>query len=204
MDRTERFYRIHQLLLERQAVPLRLMIEDLGVSRATVIRDLEYLRDRLNAPIVWDRGRRGYRYEQPDGAAPRFSLPGLWFNGGEIHALLTMEHLLSNLQPGLLGPHIAPLRTRIRMLLDSGDRSAEEVTSRIKLLRMAARDVDPETFQATDRGRQSRRARESLLHRQAGVVIRPPTAFLSRRKIDEMEFTGQEIEFAPTVNHARL
>jgi len=48
----------------------------------------------------------------------------LWFNASEVHALLTMEHLLSHLQPGLLGPHTQPLRSRIRMLLDSGDHSA--------------------------------------------------------------------------------
>ena len=46
MDRTERFYKIDQLLQERQAVPLEAMIEALGVSRATVVRDLEYLRER--------------------------------------------------------------------------------------------------------------------------------------------------------------
>ena len=147
MDRTERFYRIDQLLLERQAVPLRLLMEELDVSRATVKRDLEYMRDRLHAPIFWDRERRGYRYDQPDSGAPRYALPGLWFNGAEIHALLTMEHLLSNLQPGLLGPHIEPLRTRIRLLLDSGDHSADEVARRVRLLRMAAREVDSAKFQ---------------------------------------------------------
>ena len=63
MDRTERFYKIDQLLQERQAVPLEAIIEAHGVSRATVVRDLEYLRDRLAAPIVWDRAQRGYRYD---------------------------------------------------------------------------------------------------------------------------------------------
>ena len=34
-------------------MPLEAMTEALGVSRATVVRDLEYLRGRLAAPIVW-------------------------------------------------------------------------------------------------------------------------------------------------------
>lgn len=145
MDRTERFYKIDRLLHERRATPLALMVEDLGVSRATVMRDLEYMRYRLNAPIVWDRSLRGYRYEQSGDR--RYSLPGLWLNSSEIHALLSMEHLLSNLQPGLLGPHIEPLRTRIRMLLDAGDHSAEELARRIRVLNMAARPVEPAHFE---------------------------------------------------------
>ncbi|MCL4724879.1 MAG: HTH domain-containing protein, partial [Rhodocyclaceae bacterium] len=53
MDRTERFYRIDQLLNERKVVPFSVLEEKLEVSRATIKRDLEYMRNRLNAPIVW-------------------------------------------------------------------------------------------------------------------------------------------------------
>jgi predicted DNA-binding transcriptional regulator YafY len=146
VDRTERFYRIDQLLQERQSVPLEALMDALGVSRATIVRDLEYLRDRLAAPIVWDRERRGYRYQAPARGSPRYALPGLWLNASEAHALLTMEQLLANLQPGLLGPHIEPLRARIRMLLDTGDYSVEAVARRIRLLHVAARPVEPGTF----------------------------------------------------------
>ena len=94
MDRTERFYKIDQLLQERQAVPLEAIIEAHGVSRATVVRDLEYLRDRLAAPIVWDRAQRGYRYEARGRGGARYALPGLWLNANEAHALLTMRKRL--------------------------------------------------------------------------------------------------------------
>ena len=94
MDRTERFYKIDQLLQERQAVPLEAIIEAHGVSRATVVRDLEYLRDRLAAPIVWDRAQRGYRYEARGRGGARYALPGLWLNANEAHALLTVRKRL--------------------------------------------------------------------------------------------------------------
>ena len=87
-----------------------------------------------------------YKYEQLDGDEEEFSLPGLWFNASEVHALLTMDHLLSNLQPGLLGPHIDPLRDRIQNLLESGDHSAEEVASRIHISQLAERPVDADIF----------------------------------------------------------
>ena len=134
MDRTERFYKIDMLLQEKSVVPLAGFMDELEVSCSTVKRDLEYLRDRLNAPIIWDRLQRGYRYSVQEAEFPRYSLPGLWFNESELHALLSMESLLANLQPGLLGPHLTPLKKRIRKLLASGGHSAEEITDKVRTL----------------------------------------------------------------------
>jgi predicted DNA-binding transcriptional regulator YafY len=64
MDRTERFYKIDQLLNDRRAVPMDVLMEKLESSKATVKRDLEYMRDRLNAPIIWDRSLRGYCFDR--------------------------------------------------------------------------------------------------------------------------------------------
>lgn len=147
MDRIERFYKIDNLLQSRRATPLSVMMEELEVSRATIKRDLEYLRDRLCAPIIWDRGLRGYRYDSSTDENERFALPGLWFNASEAHALLTMDAMLSQLQPGLLGPHIEPLRTRIRLLMETGDHSAAEVVKRIRILSMATRSFESKHFE---------------------------------------------------------
>ena len=55
MDRTERLYRIDRMLNDRKVVPVHEFLKELEVSLATFKRDLEYLRDRLNAPVIWDR-----------------------------------------------------------------------------------------------------------------------------------------------------
>jgi predicted DNA-binding transcriptional regulator YafY len=115
------------------------LLGELGVSRATFKRDLEYMRDRLNAPIEWDRERRGYRLAGDAGEPGRYQLPGLWFNPSEIRALLTMQHLLADLQPGLLEPHVKPLLARLRALLGSGEHSAAEVERRIRIIHLGAR-----------------------------------------------------------------
>lgn len=142
MDRTERFYKIDQLLGERRIVPFALLAEKLGVSRATIKRDLEYLRNRLNAPIVWDREQGGYRFAEPERGAGKYELPGLWFNASEIHALLTMQQLLVNLDAGgLLGPHIQPLLARLSGLLGTAADPREEIDRRIRIIGAAGRRI---------------------------------------------------------------
>ena len=148
MDRTERFYTIDRLLRDRHGVTLIQMMEEMEVSRATIRRDLEYMRDRLAAPIVWNSEDRVYSYCCNEDEQSRYSLPGLWFNASEVHALLTMEHLLSSLQPGLLRPHIEPLRNRIRHLLDTGDHPSSEIAKRIRVLHMGSRGCDTHIFGA--------------------------------------------------------
>jgi predicted DNA-binding transcriptional regulator YafY len=146
MDRTERFQRMIRLLESRRSVPRRVFTEELGVSLATFKRDLEYLTDRLNAPIVYDRSLGGYRIEQSTDGRP-FQLPGAWFTSAEAHALLTAHTLLKNLQPGLLAPYIDALALRIRAILGHADHSADEIDRRLRVFAMAAREVAPGHFE---------------------------------------------------------
>ena len=146
MDRTERFYKIDALLHANPVVPIERFLRELEVSKATFKRDIEYMRDRLNAPIEWDRGDGGYRYVAGVKAQQQ-SLPGLWFNASEAYALLMMQSLLSEMQPGLLGPHIEPLKARLRAVIESGNHPAGDVENRVKLLNVAARPVPDKNFE---------------------------------------------------------
>ena len=141
MDRTERFYKLHRLLEARGTVRIAEILRELGVSRATFKRDLEYMRDRMNAPIEWDREKRGYRFAAGAPGAPRYELPGLWFSPEEIRALLTMQHLLASLQPGLLGPHVKPLLARLRAALGAGEHPADEIERRVRIIHLGARKL---------------------------------------------------------------
>jgi len=149
MNQTERFYKIDQLIVERKLVTFAEMLEVLEVSPATLKRDIQYLRDRLNCPLIWDREAGGYRFGD-DAAHPgsQFELPGLWFNASEIHALLTMQHLMANLDKGgLLSPHIQPLMARLNGLLGTADNTAEEVRKRVRIIGAAARRMHLSHFE---------------------------------------------------------
>jgi predicted DNA-binding transcriptional regulator YafY len=163
MDRTERFHLIDQMLSKQRGVTRQQFLDLLEISPATFKRDLEYLRDRLGAPIVWDREQRAYCYQQQPGENSNYQLPGLWFSTGEIHALLTMNAWLDNLQPGLLSEHIQPLQARIRALLDQGDHSVDEITRRIRILSQARIGHGGNHFQTISQALLNRR-RIKILH----------------------------------------
>ena len=147
MDRTERFYKIDALLQRGGAVPISRMLKELEVSRATFKRDIEYMRDRLSSPIEWDRDSGGYRYARALGAEVKQALPGMWFNSNEAYALLMMQTLLADMQPGLLGSHIEPLRARLRAVIEAGQHAASDVEGRVRLITTGARAVPDKYFE---------------------------------------------------------
>jgi len=151
--------RLRTLLSHRRVISANDLQYELGVSRATLTRYLRDLRDAFGVPVVSDREGGGYRLEN-DGQhfGSQFELPGLWFTAQEIHALLTMQYLLSNLDSsGLLGPHIGPLLTRLQSILGAADDSASEVSRRIRIQTVGARRFRLEHFQSVASGTLRRR-----------------------------------------------
>ncbi|MBP8266680.1 MAG: WYL domain-containing protein [Zoogloea sp.] len=146
----DRLHQLVRLLGHRRAVPARDLEYELGISRATLTRYLRDVRDTLGAPVIFDREQGGYRLDAArHDFGPQFELPGLWFSAEEIHALLTMQYLLANLDgSGLLGPHIQPLLDRLGRILGSADDTAAEVARRIRIQTVGARSFQLEHFQA--------------------------------------------------------
>lgn len=148
MSINERIYQIDQLLNGRSSITFDELLERLEISRATLKRDLAYMRDRLNAPIIFDREVGGYRLEKQSGNL-KYELPGLWFNADEIFALLTMQHLLNNLDSGgILSPHIKPLKSRLTELLGSTNDPLDQLQKRIKIETIGSRKFNLDHFQA--------------------------------------------------------
>lgn len=146
-----RLHLIDQLLNSRASVTLSEFLDTLEVSQATFKRDLEYLRDQLNAPIVYDRDINAYRFERRGAHGPKYELPGLWLDGDEAHALLAATSLLKAIEPGLLGAQIAPLKSRLRMLMSTESIDPEVIDQRIRLLQNQRRVSSTRHFQKVAR-----------------------------------------------------
>ena len=137
MDRFDRIYRLHHLLQGRRTpLPRRVIEEELGCTERTAKRVIQTMRNSMDAPIVYDRERNGYYYDTSMG---EFELPGLWFNASELQALLLMQQLLHQVEPGLIDPQLAPIRKRIDRLLNQQHLSGSGVQDRIRLLSAATR-----------------------------------------------------------------
>jgi len=133
----------------------------------------------MRAPIRYDRARNGYVLVQ--GEDGPWELPGLWFNASELHALLTVHELLRNTQPGLLDEGLAPLRRRIEQILRSRRAGGAEVARRVRVLRMAARSIEPAPF---------RQVAEALLARKRLGIVYHGRA---RDAITEREVSPQRL-----------
>lgn len=157
----ERVYRIERLLKQHRAVPMRRLIEELEVSRSTIKRDLDYLRDRLNAPIIWDAQLGGYRLEGDH------SVPAVYLSASEIQALLVLDHLVSRIQPELLAPHVASLRELLNKLLGGPERRTEELTRRLRIVPSACRPVAPPHFQLVSEALLLRKRLEMVYYSRA-------------------------------------
>ncbi|HHO76005.1 MAG TPA: WYL domain-containing protein [Deltaproteobacteria bacterium] len=62
------------------------------LSHKTAQRDIEFMRDRIGAPLAYVRACRGYVYEDES-----FDLPGLWLSAGELTSLLVSYRLATTM-----------------------------------------------------------------------------------------------------------
>ena len=175
MDRTERFYKIELLLRSRGCVSFAALQDELAVSPATLKRDLQYLRDRLSAPIVYDAYSNGYRFSAAtasNAAAARHELPGLWFSENEIHALLTMHQLLAGLDDdGVLARHLQPLMEKLQGMLGTDETEARELMRRVKVIGTARRRVPSRHFELLGSALMQRRRLHLRYFKRSDQVI---------------------------------
>jgi predicted DNA-binding transcriptional regulator YafY len=116
MDRYERIVRLHRLLkLNRTGVTMDRLMEEIGTSRATVYRDIAFLRDALGAPIESNLETHRFKYEV--GPEHAFELPGLWLSPDEVYALLVARQALAAQSQGALAEALGDLGPRLRAVV---------------------------------------------------------------------------------------
>jgi predicted DNA-binding transcriptional regulator YafY len=136
MSEMVRLIRYAELLSSRRLLTKQELMDKLEISLATFKRDIAKLRDQMNVPIVFDRELGGYRL---DNTSARTELPGFWFSQDEILALLTIQSMIGELEPGLLGPKLKPLNDRLNTILTSQGLDPAVLTQRVRLLQAGKR-----------------------------------------------------------------
>lgn len=182
-SRTERFYKIELMIRQRGSVSFEVMLDALEVSPATLKRDLQFLRDRMGAPIVYHRDENAYRFAD-DHRQDRHELPGLWFDEKELHSLLMAHHLLSSLDmDGTLSRHLQPLLDRIHQLLGTSEADSRQLMRRVLIVQAGKRPVASQFFEGVG----------AALMRRLRLRIRYFTR--SRRQSGDREISPQRLVY---------
>ena len=145
MDRYERILKLHRILKNsRYPVSLLKLYDELECSRATLYRDIAFLRDALGAPIESDRDHAAIHYMAEE--AETFELPGLWLSSAELESLLAMHQLIARTGGEVLSGALAPLKSRIERLLSDQSQGKRWPLERIRVTRALSRVMDEIVF----------------------------------------------------------
>ena len=87
--RTTRIIQIDEMLRGGSYVKIASLVRKFGVSKRTVERDFERLRDDLNAPLEYDKTRKMYHYTDPT-----FSVPNVILTEGELFTISALIPLM--------------------------------------------------------------------------------------------------------------
>ena len=150
LNQLDRLYQLERLLVNRPQDRDSLM-QSLEISRATLKRYLELLRDRMNVPVEYDRFTNTYSIKSlpsSGNSTKRQELPGVWFSQQEIVALLTIYRLIEDLDSsGTLQRHLQPILQRLTTMLSSADMEAKELQRRVRIVGVARRAVSSKFFE---------------------------------------------------------
>lgn len=144
MSETDRLYRYKTLLSQRRIMTAQDLMRAQEISLATFKRDIAKLRDRLGTPIVFDRDQGGYRLEVDPGAT---ELPGMWFSQDELLALMTIQSMIEQLEPGVIGPKLKPLRKRLDGLIAKQGLDPQSLTQRVRAVHAGKRRLELAQFE---------------------------------------------------------
>jgi proteasome accessory factor C len=136
VDKFDRIFQLHAILASRRtAIPLEELMARLECSKSTLHRAINTLKDRLNAPVVFDAEAGGYKYAGSHfgkGEGVAYELPGLWFTANELQALAIMQRLFKDAGGGLLEEHLGPLAKRLDELTRHRRLNLGEAASRLR------------------------------------------------------------------------
>jgi len=149
----ERMMRFHNLIKEESFPNCTRLANEFEVSLRTIMRDVDFMRDRLNLPIEFDSRHNGYYYTQP---VEQF--PQLPFTEAEIFALLVAHKAVAQYRGT---PFEHPLALAFRKLTGQLDSSAKyllgNLDEALSFRPFAPEDNDLESFEILTRALKEKR-----------------------------------------------
>ena len=168
----ERFFWFHGQVKSGKYPNARLLAEQFEITERTAQRDIDFMRDRLVAPLSYDHFRRGYRY-----LSDSFEIPGSWISETNVLALAFAVRLASAIPDPSLKEDLCCLIDRVTgTTTEKGKSCLNRITEKISVKNIEYARVDTEIF---------RQAAEALFdNRSIHITYHSPhTAGTSSRTI---------------------
>jgi len=158
---------IDQRIRSGEAPNCRQLAEELEVSRRTVLRDIDFLRYDLGAPVEYAPSKRGYVYTEPN-----WVMPSVRVTEGELFALMVAEKALDAYAGTPWAEKLRKVFDRmIAALPDRIEVAPRELLPRVDFDASASAIVDPRVLAAVS----SAVARNHTLHIQYYALGRGET-----------------------------
>jgi proteasome accessory factor B len=156
--------RIHQLIQAGRFPNATTLAAELEVSTKSIHRDLEFMRDRLELPLEFDRAHFGYRYTEEVSAFPTVQI-----TEGELFALIVAEKALQQYRgTSFEKPLLSAIRKMEQSLPETISLDLAEVERSISFRTRAEPLVDLAIFDVLAKATAARRQLE-LSYRKPGL-----------------------------------
>ncbi|HEY1719036.1 MAG TPA: WYL domain-containing transcriptional regulator [Verrucomicrobiae bacterium] len=155
--------RIHQSLSSGKFPNASTLARELEVSTKSIHRDIEFMRDRLNLPIEFNKTRNGYFY---DGEVSAF--PTMQITEGEIFALVVAEKALQQYRgTSFEKPLLSAIKKMEQALPDTISLNLADIEQTISFRTRAEQILDLEIFDVLAKAA-ARRQQIELAYRKPG------------------------------------
>ncbi len=134
------------------------------ISSRTIIRDIEYMRDSLGAPVEYNAARKGYYY-----SVPNFFLPAIDINESDFFAICITEQALKQYENTPLYDTLSGIFNRLREFLPENIRvNTTWIDTHFTFMHESFTTIDPQIWEIVSRGlRQGNQLK--IAHRKAGA-----------------------------------
>lgn len=128
------------------------IMDKYGISRRTVLRDMEFLRDRYDAPLEFDKARKGYYYSDST-----FAIQSVLLTEGDLFTVSTVMPLLEQYKNTPLEDSFRSIMEKIAELLpEQVSVDASFLNKDVSFISDPLPKIEPQVFDAVFKAIKSR------------------------------------------------
>ena len=141
----ERYHWSHGQIIQSRYPNASILAKQFEISKKQAQRDIEFIRDRLGAPLRYNGMKRGYEYKESG-----YELPPVWFSGDELMAFCLALRIATTIPDSTLKKSLKGFLEKFLSLRSLEDTySIKEIETLISVKNIEYYRVKDEVFRTT-------------------------------------------------------